>query len=152
MNIAGTEYNVASKSFDIFVSGCNRKCPGCFNPEAQDFNFGEPFDDITIIWKLCQHDSMIKSIRFMGGDPLQQKDILSLWMFVGSLKRNFPDKTLVLYTGADKKNIPDWCFALFDEIKYGPYIQELKCDNPLYGSSNQIYIVKGGDGNWTELQ
>jgi len=29
----------------LFVSGCARGCPGCFNREAQDPAFGKPFDD-----------------------------------------------------------------------------------------------------------
>ena len=27
----------------LFVSGCTNHCPGCFNPEEQDFNCGRPF-------------------------------------------------------------------------------------------------------------
>ena len=27
----------------LFVSGCTHRCPGCFNREAQDFAYGQPF-------------------------------------------------------------------------------------------------------------
>ena len=27
----------------LFVSGCTRRCPGCFNPETWDFCHGKPF-------------------------------------------------------------------------------------------------------------
>lgn len=27
----------------VFVSGCTHRCPGCFNEEAWDFNFGKSF-------------------------------------------------------------------------------------------------------------
>ena len=27
----------------LFVSGCTHRCPGCFNEEAWDFDFGQPF-------------------------------------------------------------------------------------------------------------
>ena len=27
----------------LFVSGCTHRCKGCFNEEAQDFNYGSPF-------------------------------------------------------------------------------------------------------------
>ena len=27
----------------LFVSGCTHRCPGCFNEEAQDFGYGQPF-------------------------------------------------------------------------------------------------------------
>ena len=28
----------------LFVSGCTHYCKGCFNQEAWDFDFGQPFD------------------------------------------------------------------------------------------------------------
>ena len=28
----------------LFVSGCTHHCKDCFNPEAWDFDYGEPFD------------------------------------------------------------------------------------------------------------
>ena len=28
----------------LFVSGCRHHCEGCFQPEAWDFGYGEPFD------------------------------------------------------------------------------------------------------------
>ena len=27
----------------LFVSGCTHACPECFNPEAWDFSYGQPF-------------------------------------------------------------------------------------------------------------
>ena len=32
----------------LFVSGCTHRCPGCFNSEAWDFDFGQPFDQAVI--------------------------------------------------------------------------------------------------------
>ena len=29
----------------LFVSGCTHHCKGCFNAEAWDFDFGEPFTE-----------------------------------------------------------------------------------------------------------
>ena len=29
----------------LFVSGCPHHCPGCHNKEAQDFNYGEEFNE-----------------------------------------------------------------------------------------------------------
>ena len=48
MKIAGTQFTLKTKSFEIYVSGCagNPHCKGCHNPETWDFNVGEEFDDI----------------------------------------------------------------------------------------------------------
>ena len=32
----------------LFVSGCTNHCPGCFNPEAQDFEYGKLFTSDTL--------------------------------------------------------------------------------------------------------
>ena len=72
MNLAGTEFSLNSESFDIFVSGCNLHCKGCFNPEAQDFNFGEELNINNLIEKIKIHSPLIKNIRIMGGDLLSQ--------------------------------------------------------------------------------
>ena len=52
----------------VFVSGCTHRCPGCFNVEAWDFNFGKPFTQETIdyIIDLLKPD-LYKGITFLGG-------------------------------------------------------------------------------------
>ena len=47
MNYAAIKsYDVANGPgvrVSLFVSGCTHRCKGCFNAEAWDFNYGEPF-------------------------------------------------------------------------------------------------------------
>ena len=49
MNYANIKYNDIANGEGIrtslFVSGCRNNCPGCFNKEAQDCNWGEGFSD-----------------------------------------------------------------------------------------------------------
>jgi anaerobic ribonucleoside-triphosphate reductase activating protein len=40
----------------LFVSGCRNHCPGCFQPETWDFDYGEPFTKET-------EDETIKALR-----------------------------------------------------------------------------------------
>jgi len=35
----------------LFVSGCPHNCPGCHNKAAQDFNYGEEFNEQEILEK-----------------------------------------------------------------------------------------------------
>ena len=60
----------------MFVSGCTHRCPGCFNEEAWDFNFGKPFTQETIdyIIDLLKPD-FYKGITFLGGKA-------GLWPFI----------------------------------------------------------------------
>lgn len=58
----------------LFVSGCTNHCPGCFNPEEQNFNYGEPFT-LEANAKLTQmlRESIISGLSILGGDPLCQE-------------------------------------------------------------------------------
>ena len=42
----------------LFVSGCTHGCKGCFNKEAWDFKYGEPFTqkEIDYIKDICCED------------------------------------------------------------------------------------------------
>lgn len=57
----------------LFVSGCTNHCPGCFNPEEQDFSYGELYTEETEqkILNLIA-DPIISGLSILGGDPLCQ--------------------------------------------------------------------------------
>lgn len=58
----------------LFVSGCTHGCPGCFNKEQQDFNFGNKWTPVTetAFIHYAKH-SQVKGISILGGEPLQQQ-------------------------------------------------------------------------------
>lgn len=57
----------------LFVSGCNFHCPGCFNQEAQDFNYGKLFDqDAELYLRNCLEDPLVTGLSILGGEPLHQ--------------------------------------------------------------------------------
>ena len=133
----------------LFVSGCARNCPGCFNKEAQDPSFGKLFDDKAKqkLFKELEHE-WCRGISFLGGEPLSKlsdnrKVIIEL---AKEIREKFPDKTIFLWSGylfeeilEDKsmKGILDYIDVLID----GPFIEEKK-DRTLKwrGSSNQHII------------
>ena len=56
----------------IFVSGCRNKCPGCFNQETWDFEYGEELSlniKLKIINWLNEH-KYIDGVTIMGGEPM----------------------------------------------------------------------------------
>ena len=59
----------------LFVSGCINHCQGCFNEEAQDFNYGQPYTPETeqIILKQISKP-YVAGLSILGGDPLCQNN------------------------------------------------------------------------------
>ena len=56
----------------LFVSGCTHYCKGCFNSEAWDFAYGQPFTGDTaeeILDALAP--SYIRGFSVLGGEPLE---------------------------------------------------------------------------------
>ncbi len=79
----------------LFVSGCTHHCPGCFNEETWDFNFGEPFtreveDDII------EHlrPSYIDGLSLLGGEPMEAQNQRALLPFLERVKQEVPHATI----------------------------------------------------------
>ena len=136
----GTGFRVS-----LFVSGCARKCPGCFNQEAQDENFGKLFDEKAKqkIFKELEHE-WCKGLSLLGGDPLSKlsdnrKTIIA---FCKEVKEKFPTKDIWCWSGytleeikADK-NMVD-ILQYIDVLVDGPFLEEQKdLTIPFRGSSN----------------
>lgn len=84
----------------LFVSGCKFNCLGCFNKEAQSFNYGEPFTMFTMKNILDMiSDDKISGLSILGGDPLWQnaRDLRNL---IELCKRTrYKNKTVWLWSG-----------------------------------------------------
>ena len=101
----------------LWCTGCRRKCPGCFNPEAQDPNFGEPFTD-EVKEKIFKElaEPTCDGLSLMGGEPLSicsdnRKQTIQLCKEV---KERFPNKSVWMWTG-----------YLFEEIASDPSMKEI---------------------------
>lgn len=57
----------------LFVSGCHFHCKGCFNEEAQNFEFGNPFtkevEDLFISYIKDKH---VQGVNLLGGEIFHQ--------------------------------------------------------------------------------
>lgn len=137
----------------LFVSGCTHHCPGCFNPETWDFNYGQPFDSDVIneILEALQ-PSYIHGFSLLGGEPFEYKNQLALLPLLKEIRQRFPDKDIWCYTGYDfERDILEdmakkWAetyemISLIDILVDGKFI-EAKKDLALRfrGSSNQRII------------
>lgn len=127
----------------LWVQGCNRHCPGCFNPETWDFNGGRLFNNrVKAKFLALAENENIVGFSVLGGEPLQQgEDMLDL---VKSMKEQYPDKTIWMWTGYKYEDLDDKqreIVSYIDVLVDGEFIQAEKCPNRLFrGSSNQRII------------
>ena len=57
----------------LFVSGCTRRCPGCFNPETWDFGCGTQVP-VEAIVDIVKSNPLCRGVTFSGGEPFAQAE------------------------------------------------------------------------------
>ena len=127
----------------LFVSGCRMQCPGCFNKEAQSFEYGEEFtlevwDNILELLK----NPHVSGLSILGGEPFEPENVDMLYSICKSAKICHPEKDIWVWTGRNWENIwDDPIMNYIDVLVDGPFIQGEK-DLSLYfrGSRNQRVI------------
>jgi anaerobic ribonucleoside-triphosphate reductase activating protein len=129
MHIAAIQWPVFSpylkSTVEIYVSGCNRNCKGCHNPELQNFEYGEELDIEKLVNYLKEREEFFSIISITGGDLLEQNPT-EAFNFIKELKINFPTKIFYLFTGDEKEKCLGWVLDYFDYIKVGCYDEKLK--------------------------
>lgn len=138
----------------LFVSGCARNCPGCFNKEAQDPTFGKPFDDKAKqkIFKELEHD-WCKGLSILGGEPMSKlsDNRQQVIAFAKEVKEKYPTKGIWLWSGYTFEELNEDpstkdIFKYIDTLVDGPFIEEKKdLSTPFRGSTNQRILKKGVD-------
>ena len=83
----------------LFVSGCTHRCEGCFNPEAWDFQYGQPYTtevENKILDGLAP--SYIKGLSLLGGEPFEPANQRALLPLLRRMREKYPDKTVWCYS------------------------------------------------------
>lgn len=128
----------------IFVTGCTIGCKNCFNPEYQDFEFGNVWtDEVTekILKNLSKEE--VEGLTILGGEPFD--NAYELCDKVAEIRKN-TNKSIWIFSGyvyeklikdRDCKKILENCDVLVD----GPFVEDLKdLKLKFRGSSNQRLI------------
>lgn len=86
----------------LFISGCRRRCKGCFNPETWSFTYGQEFTWETVheIERLL-NDPNIDGLSILGGDPMEPENRDWVETLCAYVKHNCPGKTIWVWTGYD---------------------------------------------------
>lgn len=138
----------------VFVSGCRHYCKNCFNQEAWDFEYGEPFTEKEIeeIVDYVKGD-YIAGLTLLGGEPLELENQKGLLPLLRRIREVCPKKSVWCYTGYDfERDILGRMINEIEEMKEflsyvdvlvdGEYIEELhKPSLRFKGSSNQRIIM-----------
>ena len=120
----------------VFTQGCGHHCPGCQNPDTWDFKGGTEITPAEIAADFRKR-RLLNGITLSGGDPFyQQEECLALLDLL-------PGVNVWIYTGFEYEEICDTPLAKrADVLVVGPFVEELRCEGKMYGSSNQRIIIK----------
>ena len=138
-------------SLSVYFSGCHFHCPGCHNPEAQDFNYGRDYnlDVRQEIMQKLNKNGVMRTLSILGGEPLNEENIGDVLNLIGWCKLDYPDLKIYVWTGytieelearddADVMAVLKNITCLID----GRYEQDKRDTTlPLRGSSNQRIIM-----------
>lgn len=84
----------------LFVQGCHFHCRGCFNPETWDFSGGKEWTkEIEDKFIELAGKPHIKRISILGGEPLADENVGTVFSIVQRLRSAYPDKKIWIYTG-----------------------------------------------------
>ena len=147
------EYDIANGPgvrISLFVSGCRNACPGCFNPETWDFDYGQTYTLETEdrILRLLMPE-YIEGLSLLGGEPFEPENQAVLVGLLRKVKQIYPNKNVWCYTG--------WTFEALlqgaagetalealghiDVLVDGPFVKDLMPGKHIFrGSSNQRLI------------
>lgn len=139
----------------LFVSGCTHKCKGCFNEEAWDFCYGNPYTDAETDYIIEQlAPDYIEGLTLLGGEPMDPRNQPGILPLLRKVRETYGSrKTIWLFTGYlfDRdilgrmlSEIPETkeILSYLDVIMDGPFIEEQKDLGAYFrGSSNQRAIL-----------
>ena len=137
----------------LFVSGCTHRCPGCFNQEAWDFAYGQPFDQSTIdhILELLE-PAFIRGLTLLGGEPFEPENQPAILDLLRQIKAKYPNKSIWAFSGYlfDRDILPGRLgdpaitreyLSYLDVLVDGPFIESRKNLTLRFrGSDNQRLI------------
>ncbi len=137
----------------LFVSGCTHQCKNCFNQEAWDFSYGEPFTQQTIDQILdLLRPGFVRGLTLLGGEPFHPKNQKIIVELLRQVKAQLPQKTIWAFTGYVLEDdllsgklgdpaVTQEYLRYLDVLVDGPFVEEQKNLSLRFrGSENQRLI------------
>jgi len=122
----------------IWLQGCVRRCPHCFNPETHDLaprRLATPEE----LWGWVKDIPDLEGLTISGGEPLLQAAPLAEFLH---LVRSRSQLSVILYSGyllEDIRHLPGGSevLSLLDVLIDGPFQHEKPAHDGIRGSTNQ---------------
>ena len=130
----------------VWMQGCLRECPGCFNPDSWSFEINQLMAVDTLVEKITSHPNH-EGVTFSGGEPFWQAPALA------NLARQVKARGLnvMSFTGFTLEQLQSEyapagsqdLLAQLDILIDGAYIQSLAInspDSPVSSSNQQVHV------------
>ena len=137
----------------LFVSGCTNRCPGCFQPQTWDFQYGEPFTrEVEDRLLAMLAPDYINGLTLLGGEPFEPENQRALLPFLRRVREACPGKNIWAFTGFVYEDLQaegthcrceatDELLSLLDVLVDGRFEESRKDISLRFrGSSNQRLI------------
>lgn len=126
----------------LWVQGCGKRCPDCFNPDFQKREGGR-FEQAKDVIGWIEAAQGIEGVTFSGGEPFDQAGPLA----IVAKQSQAMGLGILVFTGytwedlqeredADRKAL----LSVTDMLIAGPYERGIPSSHPLLGSANQEMI------------
>ena len=123
----------------VWVQGCGRDCPGCFNPETHDPAGGDELTHAGILAWWARVATGVDGLTVSGGEPLEQAASLSRVLEAARAAADLPVLLFTGWTWAEVQASTEAaaCVDLVDAVVLGPYVREPAGGAGPWGSSSQ---------------
>jgi anaerobic ribonucleoside-triphosphate reductase activating protein len=130
----------------VWVQGCLRECPGCFNPDSWSFEINQLMSVNTLVEKITSNPRN-EGVTFSGGEPFWQAPALAdlarkvkarglnVMSFTGFTLERLQSE----YAPAGSQDLLSQLDILID----GPYLQSLALnspDSPVSSTNQRVHI------------
>ncbi|QDR83225.1 4Fe-4S single cluster domain-containing protein [Sporomusa termitida] len=126
----------------VWVQGCHRRCPGCFNPEMLALTENQLVTVAELAGRILAAGG-IEGVTFSGGEPFRQAAALAELAAI-MVKHGL---TVIVFTGYEYEELtqadnPDWnkLLQVTDLLVSGPYLEHRPSCSYLRGSANQELV------------
>lgn len=146
LNIMGyvdeSEVNGPGRRAVVWLQGCLRECPGCFNPQSWSFELKEKIAVDTLVDRILSNPRN-QGVTFSGGEPFWQATVLAdvarRVKAAGLSVMSFTGFTLEQLRSEQSPSGAEDLLEQLDILVDGAYVQSLAINSPdsLVSSSNQ---------------